>query len=91
MDEKSWRDYPNDWMEMYNNMDVPTLIVVSILLLLIILMMTYIMIEVVTRRDITIMTKSAWSLSFMTMPGLSHLIYMLAGERENIDDYGNVM
>lgn len=79
------------WKEYYDMMDGPTMVVAGLVLFMIILFILYIYIEVLCRRDFSIMRKTIWSLSFMITPGFSQLFYMFFGERDNIDAYGEVV
>lgn len=81
---QTWRDY-------YDMMDGPTMVIAGLFLFIIILFILYISMEVICRRDFTIMRKTIWSLSFMITPGFAQLFYMFFGERDNIDAYGETV
>lgn len=76
------------WIDYYNTMDASTVLLSILLMFILLLFVIFIFIEVIARRDFTIMRKTLWSLSFMTMPGFSQMIYLFLGERFNIDAYG---
>lgn len=86
MSSTSFRDTASEY---YANMDTPSMVVASIIIFMVILFTIYIFIEVLSRRDFTIMRKTIWTISFMIAPMFSQIFYIFFGERENIDKYGD--
>lgn len=86
MSSTSFRDTAAEY---YANMDTPSMVLASIIIFMIILFTIYISIEVISRRDFTIMQKTIWTMSFVIAPLFSQVFYLFFGEREDIDRFGD--
>jgi len=86
MSSTSFRDTAAEY---YASMDTPSMVLASIIIIMVILFTTYIFIELLCRRDFTIMRKTVWTISFMITPLFSQIFYLFFGERQDIDNFGN--
>lgn len=86
MSSTTLRETVNDY---YAAMDTPAMVLASLVAFIIILFFIYILIEVLSRRDFTIMRKTLWTVSFMITPIFSHIFYLIFGDREEIDRFGD--